>query len=83
MDLGIIHRRLKRGTYAQCYQVWMDLRQIWTNCFMYHEPAAPVAMMCRKLQAKVEGLWDSMGIPHTGKWQRGRNRPRISVAMFA
>lgn len=60
MDLGTIKAKLDRHEYTSEQEFLADMRQIFTNCYTYHEPGSVMYLNCERLQKTFEEKFGEM-----------------------
>lgn len=54
MDLTTIHKRVASGGYSALVDVARDIKQIFTNCYLYNMDMSPVYVMAQRLEKFFE-----------------------------
>ena len=59
MDLGTIKHRLLHGKIRTPAQFASEVRMVWRNALIYHQPEAYVLKLAAKLERKFEELFSA------------------------
>ncbi|KAI0176103.1 putative Bromodomain testis-specific protein [Hypoxylon sp. FL1284] len=60
MDLTTIKAKMDRHEYTDEQEFLSDVRQIFTNCFTYHERGSPIWTNCEKFQKTFEEKYSTI-----------------------
>ncbi|KAI1393969.1 putative Bromodomain testis-specific protein [Hypoxylon trugodes] len=60
MDLSTIKDKMDRREYKDDQEFLTDVRQIFANCFTYHQPGSPMWANCEKFQKTFEEKYSTM-----------------------
>ena len=60
IDLSTIEKNLKSGNYPSTYQFGLDVRQIWSNSWMYNARDSHIYIMTMEISSYFEKLFKDM-----------------------
>lgn len=60
MDLSTVKAKMDRREYKSDEEFVTDIRQIFTNCYLYHKQGSPMWQNCEKFERTFEEKYKTM-----------------------